>query len=211
MAQYKLHYLPFYGRREASIFMLDHAGVDYELATYQLGPEWMAVKPTMPNGQCPALELNDGTMMGEGYSISRYLGSVHGYYPTDPMEAYEVDCMLDGYEDILGKLVKPAFTPENEREALYDGIFNKEKGTLTKFLRVCEPMCAKGEWLCGPKLTVADFWIGGMYTNLINNEHCFGREHWDACLDEFPAFKAYGQKFAAEVKKRLESRPPAII
>ena len=107
--EYTFHYFAFYVRGEPIRMMLTHAGVNFKdhAVTFE---EWMgpfSPKPTMPGGQMPCLELKDGTKMGEGYSISRYLGSVHGYYPSDPREAFEVDQLLDGYEDCLSKIYKP--------------------------------------------------------------------------------------------------------
>ena len=70
-----------------------------------------------------------------------------------------------------------------------------------------EPLCAKGEWLTGPDLTIADFWIGALYTNYINNPNItFAQEKWPTCLDNFPQFKAYGERFSEAMKTRLEKR-----
>ena len=60
--------------------------------------------------------------------------------------------------------------------------------------------------MVGDKLTCADFWIGGLYTNYANNPNCYTPERWAALLNDFPAFKAYGERFAAENKAWLDSR-----
>ena len=54
----------------------------------------------------PVLELNDGTKMGETKAIMRYLGTSYGLYPTDPMQAYMIDSLLDGYDDFNEAVVK---------------------------------------------------------------------------------------------------------
>ena len=46
-------------------------------------------------------------------AILRFLGSKHGFYPTDPMEAYRCDEMMDAYSDVIGKIYKPHFAPED--------------------------------------------------------------------------------------------------
>lgn len=61
--EYSLHYFPFYGRREAVAMMLSHAGVAFKEVNYS-DDEWTKAKPEMPNGQVPALEFKDGTMLG---------------------------------------------------------------------------------------------------------------------------------------------------
>ena len=98
---YKLHYFQFYGRAEAIRMMLEHANVPYENLEFSFA-EWPEKKPLMPKGQVPVLELPDGTMMPESYAIARYIARVHGYYPDDPRAGYEVDSLVDGFDDVLG-------------------------------------------------------------------------------------------------------------
>ena len=94
----------------------------------------------------------------------------HGYYPTDPLEAYKADSLCDGYEDVISKIYKPNFMqPGADRDALINDIF---ENILPKYLKIVEETCSKGQkFLVGDKLTTADFWIGGLYTNFINNSH----------------------------------------
>ena len=188
--------------------LLDHAGVNYEDVCFGF-EKWPELKPTMPNGQVPCLELKDGTKMGESYAIIRYLGSIHGYYPTDARQALEVDYLLEGYEALLSVIYKPHFAKPDEKDALIANIFDN---AMPKLLSVVEPLCAKGEFLVGSKLTIADFFIGGLYTNYINNKNVtFAHDKWPTCLDSFPNFKAYGERFSAAVKGRLDARPPCPI
>ena len=80
--------------------------------------------------------------MGESYAISRYLGTIHGYYPADPRLAYEVDYLLEGHEALLPAIFKPAFAKtEYEKKELINTLFDK---ALPKFLDVVESYCAKG-------------------------------------------------------------------
>ena len=56
----------------------------------------------MPGGVVPALELNDGTILGEeSNDILRFLARTHGYHPTDPMKAFYADALADDYKDLL--------------------------------------------------------------------------------------------------------------
>jgi len=66
--------------------------------------------------------------------------------------------------------------------------------------------------LCGDDLSIADFWIGGLYTNYINNPHVgFAKESWKATLDQYPNFKAYGERFEQEMASYLKERDPMPI
>ena len=142
--------------------------------------------------------------MGESYAIGRYIGSLHGYYPTDPRLALEVDYLLEGYESLLSVIYKPFFAKPEDQSELLTKIFDQ---ALPKFLGVVEPLCAKGNWVVGSDLTVADFWIGGLYTNFINNPNIsFAKDKWPTVLNDFPEFKAYGERFTEEMKGRLTSR-----
>ena len=95
----------------------------------------------------------------------------------------------------------PFFKQENEREAMYPEIFDK---VLPGFLTRIDPLCAKGQFLVGDKLTCADFWIGGLYTNFFNNADIgFAKDRWAAVLAKYPNFKAYGERFAAANQKWL--------
>ena len=59
----------------------------------------------------------------------------------------------------------------------------------------------------GNKLTIADFWIGGLYTNLINNPNkTFAHDKWDKVLEDFPNFKAYGERFAKANESHMSTR-----
>ena len=73
----------------------------------------------------------------------------------------------------------------------------------TKFLK-------EGEWLVGNKLTLADFWIGGLYTNYFANPNVGHSKEWFAeTLAKYPAFEAYGKKFAEANAEHLAKRPDA--
>ena len=79
----KLYYFNFYARVEPIRMLLAHAKVDYEDVRVDF-PDWPALKPTMPGGQLPCLELDDGTKMGESMDILNFLAEKYGYLPEDP-------------------------------------------------------------------------------------------------------------------------------
>ena len=106
----------------------------------------------------------------------------HGYYPTDPLEAHRVDEILDAAGDVLGKAYTPHFAPEDQREAMYPDIFEK---MLPNFLTKLDPYCAKGKFIAGgDDITIADFAVGGLYTNYLNNPSMsFAKDKWAAVLN----------------------------
>ena len=144
--------------------------------------------------------------MGQGFAITRFLGGKLGYYPTDPLEAYEVDQLVDTFADCIDKVYKPHFIKDEikQEEALKE-LFEQ---VLPKFLDFITPICTKGAFLCGDKLTVADFWIGGLYTNYLANESIsFAKDRFAETLAKYPDFEAYGKRYCEAVKTYLDARP----
>ena len=193
------HYLKLHVRGDPIRAMLSHAGVTYTDHHISFR-EWPELKSTMPGGQLPCLEFEDGKKMGESVAITRYLGRRYGYYPTDPMKAFECDMLLDMYADVIGKVYKPHFErEETKREAMMPGIV----AAITKFLTNAKAYFS----ITSERLTIADFWIGSLYTNYLANPNIkFGKKEFAQLLVDFPTFEGYGKRYSAAVKKHLDSR-----
>lgn len=81
---------------------------------------------------------------------------------------------------------------------------------LPRLLKVVEGELAlsNNTWTCGEKITIADFFIGGIYTNWITNPNVpWGKDKYAKLMEDHATFKAFGERFAAEVKGRLDTRP----
>merc|ERR1712086_305099 len=205
--EYTLYYFPLYVRGEACNMLLTHAGVTYEDKVIPFA-EWKDHKATMPNQQVPTLEFKDGKKMGQSLAMLRFLGRKYGYYPEDPMKAFLADALCDQYEGILSLIYKPHFAKEEDREEMCKNIFEK---TLPNFMKQMEEHLtnneSEGKWLCGDKLSIADFHVGGLYTNFLTNDSIsFETEKWLTFCNDYPKFKEYGQRFAAENQARLDKR-----
>ena len=112
---------------------------------------------------------------------------------------------MDEYQTLFGKLVTPHFAAdEAAKEAMYPGIFDV---ALPAFLKAIDAECAAGAFLVGDSLTTADFCIGGIYTNYVNNSGVsFAADKWAQIKADFPNFAAYGERFAAANASHLSSR-----
>ena len=83
------------------------------------------------------------------------------------MDAYKVDQLMDNYNDVIGTVYKPFFT---EDEAVKATQIADIFGTIVpKFLDGIEERCGAGEFLVGNTLTIADFYVAGLYTNFCTN------------------------------------------
>ena len=136
----------------------------------------------------------------------RYFGKKYGYYPADIKEAYEVDKLSDDFYDNFNAFFGPMFFPPGPAQ---DGAIEGAVAAATKFCKMNEARLAKGQFMMGPKLYIIDFWLGGLYTNIIANPDCYGREQWAAFLKAHPAYDAYGKRFAAANKEYLDRRGPS--
>ena len=66
-------------------------------------------------------------------------------------------------------------------------------------MKLIEPNLDSGKkFLFGDRLTIADFWIGGLYVNWAKNPNIgFGKDEWAWFLKTYPKFNSYGERFAA--------------
>lgn len=118
--------------------------------------------------------------------------------------------IVDGYVDLFDLSGDAAFGKGFDPSTIPD-CRTKYWAKLDDFLTFLEPYCAKGQFLCGNKLSVADFWVGAMVTGLFKNPNSFGHEggadSFESKGSKYPAFMAYCDRFCAENKKRMDTRP----
>ena len=135
----------------------------------------------------------------------RYLGKCHGYYPKDPVMAAKVDFVVENYLGVFYDLNAPGFAAEEAKAALIDNIFDK---ILPEMMTKMTPnLKMDKKFLFGDSLTIADFWIGGLYVNLINNPAVgFAPEKWAKAKVDYPEFTAYGERFTKEMGEYLTTR-----
>jgi glutathione S-transferase len=111
----KLYYFDIYGRAESIRFLLAHAKVEYENVHVK---DMAALKPSLEFGQVPMFEV-DGKHLIQSWSILRYLGRQHGYYPQDLDTAYIIDSTIDAVEDYFGAYFKFNFESNEEKKAIF--------------------------------------------------------------------------------------------
>ena len=78
-------------------------------------------------------------------------------------------------------------------------------------MKLIQPNLSSGKkFLFGDQLTIADFWIGGLYVNWASNpDIVFGSGEWLQFLNSNPLFTKYGERFRAENSKYLNKRKNA--
>ena len=75
-------------------------------------------------------------------------------------------------------------------------------------MKLIEPKLNNGKkFLFGDRLTIADFWIAGVYVNWASNPNiAYGKEQWAEFLKTNPSFVRYGERFKAENLKYISKR-----
>lgn len=212
MSEYKVIYFPVYGRAESTRMVLAHAKANWEderISGEQFGPRKAAGE--FPNGQLPVL-VHNGKYLNESTAMLRYAGKQFGYYPADALEAWQADALVDYTNDFIGKLYPILMIRKDFSEAGQTEFINH----LTTLVTFLSKTLAHGKaFLCGDKLTIADFHTASIVFSYIWNDACPGGKDFtdkaQTLVAANPVFAAYCDKLKSELADHLASRPAAGI
>ena len=189
----KVYYFDAYGRAEQIRILLNHAGAEYEDVRYTR-EKWAEVKSESGSkfeyGQVPALE-KDGKVYVQSDAILRLLGREYGYYPTDAVDAYRVDNLIDLTGDFRTPIMTAFFsggTDEEKKKKFEDLVANH----FPKFFGFWEKKLLENssqDFLVGDSATIADFAYLAIYSSLINNGQL--KDALLGVLEGFPTLNAY--------------------
>mmetsp|Transcript_139092 Transcript_139092/g.259348 ORF Transcript_139092/g.259348 Transcript_139092/m.259348 type:complete len:218 (+) Transcript_139092:48-701(+) len=158
MPEYELLYWPITGLGEPIRMLMTMGGIPFKDTTPKTDETFMDRKASFAPMQIPIL-LVDGKPMDQSKSILRYLGKIITYdgkplYPSDPLEAFECDNLIDLVEDMRSPLGRTFGLPEEEllkaRAALV-----AEDGPSTKFAKIIDE---KVKTRIGGTLTIGDIY-----------------------------------------------------
>lgn len=111
----------------------------------------------------------------------RAVGKSLGYYqPQDALSCYYINRVMCGWSDIVRLFAQVAFAPHLNKEELEakERRFKLAEERLCLWLNVIEKQLLdlKGPYICGRRLTVADFCIAAVFTDIIRNRE--GNPEW---------------------------------
>eukprot|EP00904_Undaria_pinnatifida_P006911 jgi/Undpi1/334/HiC_scaffold_1.g00330.m1 len=150
----KLTYFPFAGPAEPVRMALAMTGQSWEDNRIPFA-EFPAMKPGLPNGQLPILEV-DGKILPQSGAQLRYVGKIAGLYPEDALEAAYADAAVDAVADNHMEL-RPAVLEKDEakkmemRQRLASDFLPTWLSNLEKALEK-----AGGSYFAGGKLSIGD-------------------------------------------------------
>lgn len=153
MPTLKLYYFPLPGRAEVIRLILTYGKIPFE--DYRFAhQEWPELKPKMPYGQVPVLEV-DGKMLAQSAAIEYYAASIAGLEPKDPWEAAVVHQWALLVSEIMEAYVGTMRLEDGEEKL-------KKRQELTENvvkpkLKILSDQLESQDYLTGSKITVADF------------------------------------------------------
>ncbi|XP_023950267.2 glutathione S-transferase 2 [Bicyclus anynana] len=180
MPKTTVYYFPLKALGEGIRLLLAYGGEEFEDRRVAK-EEWPEMKPKMPFGQMPILEI-DGKKYAQSSAVVRYLGRKYGLSGKDIEEDFEIDQSVEFYTDIRTK-AGAVFHEQNE-EAKARMQAELEKNYYPFALKKLDEIIKKNNGhLALGKLTWADFLFAGMYD-------CFKKILQVPDLDEkYPSFK----------------------
>uniref|UniRef100_A0A7S3VSV3 Glutathione S-transferase n=1 Tax=Dunaliella tertiolecta TaxID=3047 RepID=A0A7S3VSV3_DUNTE len=206
----KLFYFDIPGRAEATRLMLRLGKYPFE--DYLLKrEEWAELKPKMPFGQVPVLEV-DGKMLSQSSAMERYVAKLTDQYPSDPWEAAKVDETAAFMGEWLDIFIPSFFIKdENEKIAARKQVVEEKLKPKIEKLSALIEQAGPSNFLCGPKITYADvqvfvqlsFMVSGFFQGVPSDLYA-----------SYPAVRAFHARIAslpevAEAYKDVTEGPRA--
>ena len=171
MPNLKLTYFDIHGGRAEPARLAMHIGgvafEDHRISFREFG----SGRANYPFNRVPVLQIDD-VLLSQGNSINRYVGTLAGLYPTDPLEAAFCDEVMDAVEDIASKQFETmSIKDEDEKKAAREAL---SEGPLAIYLRQLQAMLEArgGEYFADGRLTIADLkvmvWIRSLRAGILD-------------------------------------------
>lgn len=192
MPSIKITYFDAPGRAESSRIMLALGDIEFEDKRVSR-EEWMALKPSTPQGQLPILEV-DGKVLAQSTAIEWYCASlVPGMIPSDPWLTAKMNEALSTLKDAMDPLMATFAIQDPDakiakRKELLAGAINDKMKLVEKLLSA-----AGGPFLLGADMCYADIALFSSFSMLISG--MLDGVPKDL-LNEYPVIKAHHNKVA---------------
>ncbi|XP_034934996.1 glutathione S-transferase-like [Chelonus insularis] len=202
MSNYKLSYFDITGLGEPIRYMLHYGGIKFEDNRLSF-EEWPKIKPSMPLGQLPVLEI-DGKKYNQSKSIMRFLAKKFKLYGSNDVEALEIDAAADSMDDLRIPLSTYFWEKDpNQKNKLKEIAMEKKDFLLGKFE---EQVKKNGGYFVNGKLSFADV-LYTAYSDYLSNGlgHPLNKDH--------PELTKLVEKVRAipNIKAYLDKRPKTQI
>ena len=116
--------------------------------------------------------------------------------------------LVDTWSDVFNSIAKTLFFPPDEKKG--EEMEAWKTGILAKYLTIIENQLASNaanKFICGNKMTIADFVLACLLFNIMKNEQSPVFQLCKPVLLEYPNFGAYSKRLESELSDHLNSRP----
>lgn len=160
-------------RGEECRLALHIAGVDFEDVRIHR-KDWPALKPKMPFGGVPVLEIPGRPALAHSNAILVFVGREHGLHPRESFEAAQHEAMMAHVEDLRG-VVGPTtrISDETEKKKVREALV---PAYLPNWGERAENQIGAGPFFAGDKIHVVDLKL-----------HMIVRWFKSGALDHIPA------------------------
>ena len=158
---FKLYYFNFQGRGELIRLILAASDRPYNDIRFDYN-QWPQYKSKMILGQCPVLELSDGTQIPQSLAIARYLAHETGLAGSNNLEAAKIDAIVDAQHSINETFYMKFFFEKDEtrkaqeKEKFINEIIVNHVENLGKLKKAYSQ---NEKYFVGNKLSWADLYI----------------------------------------------------
>ncbi|KAF7991206.1 hypothetical protein HCN44_002768 [Aphidius gifuensis] len=202
MPSYKVTYFPVKALAEPIRMILSYAGQEFEDDRFDREDWPTKIKPTMPFGQVPVLEV-DGKRINQSTAICRYLAKQYGLVGKDDWENLEIDSTVDTIHDMRSKIAGFFYEDDTNAEAKAKKKEVALKETVPFYLERLDAQVKKNNgYFVGGKLTWADFVFVGIidYLNAMAGYNI---------IDKYDNLKSLNEKVLAlpKIKEWVAKRP----
>jgi glutathione S-transferase len=139
-------------RGEECRLALHLAGVDFIDNRIQRA-DWPALKPTMPYGSMPVLELPGAPPIAHCNAILALIGRRRGMHPTDDLQAARHEGMMCHVEDLRARVEPTVVMREDEKQRVREALV---AGYLPAWAGFAENNIEGAPFFAGAKLHVVD-------------------------------------------------------
>lgn len=200
---YTLFYFNVKALAEPLRYLFAYGGIEYEDVRVTRD-EWPALKPSMPMGQMPVLEV-DGKRVHQSISMARFLAKTVGLGGTNHWEDLQIDIVVDTINDFRLKIAVVSYEPEDEIKEKKLVTLNNE--VIPFYLEKLEQTTKDNDGhLSLNKLTWADIYFAGIleYMNYMVKRDL---------LENYAGLKALVESINAiePIKAWIEKRPQTEV
>ncbi|KAK7866815.1 hypothetical protein R5R35_005247 [Gryllus longicercus] len=202
-AKPKLTYFDFRGAAEPIRYVLEYSNVEYEDKRIQV-EDWLELKPTIPFGLLPTLEIN-GKVINQSTAICRYYAKKVGLAGSDDFEALQIDAIADTVVDLRTAIGMYHWrTPEAEKPARAKVL--KTENIPTYFSQFEKILKENDGYFVNGKLSYADLLFAGT-AEYFNNVMKFD------VFEGYPLAKALVEKVhnLPRIKEWVARRPQTLL